>query len=59
MTCECVAADYEKHSSPQQLWARDVCRTMKLTGDARVLDIGCFKPTPPVGIRCGSLGKTI
>lgn len=35
------AADYEKHSSPQQQWARDVIRTVKLAGDERILDIGC------------------
>jgi trans-aconitate methyltransferase len=35
------AADYEKHSCPQQQWARDVIRTLKLTGDERILDIGC------------------
>jgi trans-aconitate methyltransferase len=35
------AADYERHSSPQQQWARDAIRTLSLTGDERVLDIGC------------------
>jgi len=35
------AADYEKHSSPQQQWARDVIRTLKFAGDERILDIGC------------------
>lgn len=35
------AADYERHSSPQQQWARDAIRALKLTGDERVLDIGC------------------
>jgi len=35
------AADYEKHSSPQQQWARDVIRTLNLTGNERILDIGC------------------
>ena len=35
------AADYEKHSSPQQQWARDVIRTLKLAGAERLLDICC------------------
>jgi len=35
------AADYERHSSSQQQWARDAIRTLSLTGDERVLDIGC------------------
>jgi len=35
------AAEYEKHSSPQQRWAHDVIRTLKLAGDERILDIGC------------------
>jgi trans-aconitate 2-methyltransferase len=35
------AAEYEKHSSQQQLWAQDVIRTQKLAGDERILDIGC------------------
>ncbi|MGZ4884022.1 MAG: class I SAM-dependent methyltransferase [Halobacteriota archaeon] len=34
------AAEYEKHSSQQQLWARDVIRSQKLAGDERILDIG-------------------
>jgi trans-aconitate 2-methyltransferase len=35
------AADYEKHSSPQQQWARDVIQALRLAGDERILDIGC------------------
>ncbi len=35
------AADYEKHSSPQHQWARDVLRIIDFAGDERVLDIGC------------------
>src|SRR5665647_2561966 len=35
------AAEYEKHSSQQQLWAQDVIRSQKLEGDERILDIGC------------------
>ena len=35
------AADYKKHSCPQQQWARDVVRALKLAGDERILDIGC------------------
>ncbi len=35
------AAEYEKHSSPQQQWAHDVIRTLRLAGDERILDIGC------------------
>ena len=41
MTYNWDAAEYEKHSSPQQQWARDIIRTMKLAGDERILDIGC------------------
>jgi trans-aconitate 2-methyltransferase len=39
--CNWDAAEYEKRSSPQQQWARDVIRTLKLAGDERILDIGC------------------
>src|SRR5665647_3765125 len=35
------AAEYEKHSSQQQLWTQDVIRSQKLAGDERILDIGC------------------
>lgn len=35
------AAEYEKHSSQQQLWAQDVIRSQVLAGDERILDIGC------------------
>ena len=35
------AAEYEKHSSQQQLWAQDVIRSQILAGDERILDIGC------------------
>lgn len=35
------AAEYEKHSSPQQRWAHDVIRTLTLSGDEQILDIGC------------------
>jgi trans-aconitate 2-methyltransferase len=35
------AEDYERHSSPQQQWAQDVIRTLKLKGDEKTLDIGC------------------
>lgn len=41
MTYNWDAAEYEKHSSPQQQWARGIIRTMKLAGDERILDIGC------------------
>jgi ubiquinone/menaquinone biosynthesis C-methylase UbiE len=29
-----------KHLSPQQLWAREVIRTLKPAGDGRALDVG-------------------
>ena len=29
-----------KHSSPQQLWAREVIRTLKPAGDGRARDVG-------------------
>lgn len=32
---------YERHSSPQQQWAHDIIRTLKLMGYERALDIGC------------------
>jgi trans-aconitate 2-methyltransferase len=35
------AAEYEKHSASQQRWAHDVIRTLELSGDERILDIGC------------------
>lgn len=35
------AADYEKYSSPQHQWARDVLRAIDFVGDECVLDIGC------------------
>ena len=41
MSYQWDAADYERHSSPQQQWARDAIRALKLAGDERVLDIGC------------------
>jgi len=41
MSYQWDAADYEKNSCPQQQWARDVIRTLKLAGDERILDIGC------------------
>ncbi|MGZ4847150.1 MAG: class I SAM-dependent methyltransferase [Halobacteriota archaeon] len=41
MSYQWDAADYEKHSSSQQQWARDAIRVLKLAGDERVLDIGC------------------
>lgn len=41
MTYNWDAAEYEKHSSPQQRWAHDVIRTLKLSGDEQILDIGC------------------
>jgi len=41
MTYQWDAADYEKHSSPQQQWARDVIKTLQLAGVRRMLDIGC------------------
>jgi trans-aconitate methyltransferase len=41
MSYQWDAADYEKHSSPQQQWARDAIRALRLAGDERVLDIGC------------------
>ncbi len=41
MSYQWDAADYERHSSSQQQWARDAIRALKLAGDERVLDIGC------------------
>jgi trans-aconitate 2-methyltransferase len=41
MSYQWDAADYEKHSSPQQQWARDAMRGLALAGNERVLDIGC------------------
>ena len=35
------ADDYAKHSSQQQLWARELIAKLKLTGSESVLDIGC------------------
>ena len=41
MSYQWDAADYERNSSPQQQWARDSIRALRLAGDERVLDIGC------------------
>jgi len=41
MSYQWDAAEYEKNSSPQQLWARDALRGLTFGGDERVLDIGC------------------
>ena len=41
MSYQWDAADYERHSSSQQQWARDAIQALKLSGDERVLDIGC------------------
>jgi len=35
------AADYAKHSSAQQRWARELIAKLDLNGDESVLDIGC------------------
>ena len=35
------ALDYEKSSSVQQMWARELIAKLDLKGDERVLDIGC------------------
>jgi len=35
------AADYERHSSSQQLWAQAVVGRLCLQGDERILDVGC------------------
>ncbi len=35
------AAEYELHSSSQQLWARGMIERLDLRGDERILDIGC------------------
>lgn len=34
-------SDYQKNSSQQQKWAREVIAKLRLRGDERVLDIGC------------------
>ncbi|HOI14446.1 MAG TPA: methyltransferase domain-containing protein [Methanoculleus sp.] len=33
--------DYHRHSSAQQAWAHELIRKINLTGDERVLDLGC------------------
>ena len=33
--------DYEKNSSQQQLWARELIAKLNLQGDEKVLDVGC------------------
>lgn len=35
------AAEYEEHSSSQQLWAQGMIERLDLSGDERILDIGC------------------
>lgn len=35
------ATDYEKHSSQQQLWARELIQKLALRGDETALDVGC------------------
>jgi len=35
------ALDYEKNSSQQQLWARELIAKLQLEGDEHVLDVGC------------------
>jgi trans-aconitate 2-methyltransferase len=35
------AADYARHSSAQEIWAREMIERLGLRGDERVLDIGC------------------
>jgi len=35
------AGDYERHSSVQQQWAREMLAKLGLRGDERLLDIGC------------------
>jgi trans-aconitate 2-methyltransferase len=35
------AGDYERHSSAQQAWARELIAKLALRGDERLLDIGC------------------
>ena len=35
------ALDYEKNSSQQQLWARELIAKLHLKGDENVLDVGC------------------
>lgn len=35
------AAEYEQHSSSQQLWAQGMIESLDLNGDERILDIGC------------------
>ena len=35
------ALDYEKNSSQQQLWARELIAKLNLRGDEKVLDVGC------------------
>ena len=35
------AKEYEKHSTAQQIWARELIRKLQLKGDESLLDIGC------------------
>jgi trans-aconitate 2-methyltransferase len=35
------AEDYAKHSSPQYQWAKELIPKLKLSGNERLLDIGC------------------
>jgi trans-aconitate 2-methyltransferase len=39
--CDWDAADYERHSSAQQQWARELIDKLHLRGDEILLDIGC------------------
>ena len=41
MTAKWDAADYAKHSTEQQRWARELIAKLRLRGHERVLDIGC------------------
>lgn len=47
------AAEYEQHSSSQQLWAQGMIEHLDLNGDERILDIGCGdgKVTAEIAVR--------
>jgi trans-aconitate methyltransferase len=39
--CDWDAADYERHSSAQRRWARELIDKLGLRGDEALLDVGC------------------
>jgi trans-aconitate 2-methyltransferase len=47
------ATDYHRHSSQQQVWARELIAKLNLRGDEHVLDVGCGdgKVTAEIGSR--------